>query len=231
MTWLQFSHGLWLDPVAQEPPGALVVLLRDAGDSVAALTPVVARWAKIVPTTAFAALQESSPPDLPARGLPPQGRHHAGVVGETSALDHAVHLIEPQLEELLRFYQIDASRLVLVGFGYGGTLALRLLLRWSCAGALTFAARLIRPLPRIIRIDGKVRLIECADAGLTGHGNMREVVTSLAARGVDVRGVVLPGPALSEEAIRHGGAYLGELVATAQQGRRFHVAEDPGDDA
>jgi len=54
------------------------------------------------------------------------------------------------------------------------------------------------------------------------HGSLRDAVALLAARGIDARGVMLVGSVLSEEAIRHGGAYLVELVATAQRGDRIH---------
>ena len=36
---------------------------------------------------------------------------------------------------------------------------------------------------------------------------------------------LLPGPPLCDEAVRHGGAYLMELVATAQRGDRTHVLD------
>jgi len=112
----------------------------------------------------------------------------------------------------------------LVGIGYGGTLALRLLLRgWSCAGVLTFSGRLARPLPRILRIDCKVRLIDCVTDVQADPGSLRDDVASLTVRGIDARGVLLSSSPLSDEAIRHGGAYLVELVATAQRGDRFHV--------
>jgi predicted esterase len=130
----------------------------------------------------------------------------------------------PLLEQQLRACRLDASRLVLAGFGYGGTLALHMLRRkaWRCAGVLAFAARMTRPLPRILRIDRKVRLIECVEDPEVSHGSLRDAVALLAARGIDARGVMLVGSVLSEEAIRHGGAYLVELVATAQRGDRIH---------
>jgi len=52
---------------------------------------------------------------------------------------------------------------------------------------------------------------------------LRDAVAWLTARGLDTRGVVLAGSPMSDEAIRHGGAYLVELVATAQRAKRFHV--------
>ena len=74
-----------------------------------------------------------------------------------------------------------------------------------------------RPLPRLLRIDHKVRLIECVGDRPTAHSNLRELVAQLGARGIDTRGVLLAGSMLSEPAIRHGGAYLVELVASAQR--------------
>jgi pimeloyl-ACP methyl ester carboxylesterase len=231
MTWVQFSPGLRLDPVAKGSPEALVVLLHDVGDSAATLIPVAARWATTVPTTALIALEGIEQLDPPSCGLPRHTMPDLDVAAGSTGLARAARHLEAQLEQQLRLYRLDASRLVLVGFGYGGTLALHMVLRqgWSCAGVLAFAAKLTRPLPRILRVDYKVRLIECVGVGHIGHSSLRDVVALLTARGIDTRGVLLAGSALSDESIRHGGAYLVELVATAQRGDRFHVDREGSD--
>jgi len=225
MSWVQFAHGLELDPIATGLPEARVVLLHDVGDSAATLTPIAARWATAVPTTAFIALEGIEQLDPPSCSLSRPAMPDLKVDAGSTGLDRAARHLVPQLEHLLRPYRLDASRLVLVGFGYGGTLALHMLPRpgWSCAGFLAFAANLTRPLPRIPRGDPKVRLIECLGIDHAGHSSLRDVVTWLTARGIDTRGVSLAGSPMSDEAIRHGGAYLVELVATAQRGKRFHA--------
>jgi hypothetical protein len=73
----------------------------------------------------------------------------------------------------------------------------------------------------MVRVAHKVRLIACL--GDAAHSSLRDDVALLTARGIDTRGVLLSGSGLSQEAIRHGGAYLVELVATAQRGARFHA--------
>src|SRR5258708_1657942 len=78
---------------------------------------------------------------------------------------------------------------------------------WNCAGVLTFGAKLMRPLPRDLRIDRKVRLIDCVTDREIGQTRLRDSVTSLTTRGIDARGVLLVGSVLSDETIRHGGAY------------------------
>src|SRR6202030_4010568 len=96
--------------------------------------------------------------------------------------------LEPVLEGQLRAFRLNADRLVLVGFGNGGTIALFMSVHqgWRCAGVLAFAAKMIRPLPRVVRVAHKVRLIECArDAA---HSNLRDDVALLTARGIDTRG-------------------------------------------
>jgi predicted esterase len=225
MTWTQFSHGLRLDPLANGSPEALVILLHEFGASATTLTPIAARWATTVPTTAFIALDRSEQLEPASSGLP---LHTIDASAEPTVLDRATRHLEPLLEHQLRSCRLDASRLVLVGFGYGGTVALHLLLRqgWSCAGVLAFAAKLARPLPLILSGNYKVRLVERVGDGHIGHGNLRDVVALLTARGIDTRGVVLAGSTLSDEAIRHGGAYLVELVATAQRGDRFRVGRE-----
>jgi predicted esterase len=221
MTWVQFAHGFRLDPIAKGSPEALVILLHDVGASAATLMPVATRWAATVPTTAFIALDGIDQRDPPSCELPPQPTLDRDAAGEPIVLDRASRHLEPLLEHELRSRRLDASRLVLVGFRHGGTLALHMVLHrgWTCAGVLAFAAKQLRPLPRILRVDHKVRLIECLGDGDLGHGGLRDVVASLTARGIDTRGVVLAGPVLSDAAIRHGGAYLVELVATAQRHR------------
>jgi len=221
MSGEQVSHGLRLDPIAEGSAEALVVLLQDAGGSAAALMPVATRWAPAVPAAAFVALDVPTPDvtTLDAATLDP------------TTLDRAARRLAPQLEQQLHVYRLEASQLVLVGFGQGGTIALHLLLHgaWRCAGALAFSARLLRPLPRPIGLDGKVRLIESARNGDMSHVNLRDTVMSLVSRGVDARGVVLAGDMLADEAIRHGGAYLVELVATAQRGDHFHLQQENHD--
>jgi predicted esterase len=214
MTWVRFAHGLRLDPIAKGSPEALVAVLHDVGVRAAALTPIAARWAAAVPTTAFIALDR-----IAASGRLGAETTHHGEVGAI-VLERASRQLAPLLDRQLRSDGLDARRLVLVGFGYGGTLALHMALHHgrSC-GVLAVAARLLRPLPRILGVDQKVRLIACAEDGDGGHGGLRDVVASLTARGIDTRGVVSAGPLLSDAAIRHAGAYLVELVATAQRHR------------
>lgn len=224
MTWVRFAHGLRLDPIAKGSPEALVAVLHDVGVRATALTSIAAPWAAAVPTTAFIALDHIGQRDR-ASGRPgaETTRHRdAGAI----VLDRASRQLAPLLDHQLRSDGLDARRLVLVGFGYGGTLALHMALHHgrSC-GVLALAARLLRPLPRILRVDQKVRLIACAEDGDGGHGGLRDVVASLTARGIDTRGVVSAGPVLSDAAIRHAGAYLVELVATAQ---RHRVRRAPG---
>ena len=202
MDWVPFSHGFRLDPIGNGPPEALVVVLPDSGTPAGTLNAVAERWAMAVPTTAFIVLGASEQRD-----------------------PHAPRPLGPLLEQQLRAHRLDASRLVLVGFGEGGTLALHLSLHqnWSCAGVLAFAAKLMRPLPRLLAVNHKIRLIACSGDGPVDHGSLRDTVAALAGRGIDTRGIALAGSALSDEAIRHGTAYLVELVATAQRGNRLHI--------
>jgi predicted esterase len=217
MSWVRFADGLRLDPVETRSPDALVVPLHDAGASAAALAPIAARWALAVPTTAFVALEGFQQVDGPSGGS-------LDITACSTALDRATRHLEPLLERQLRFYRLDASRLVLVGFGCGGTLALHMVLHqgWSCAGVLAFTAKPIRPLPRFLRTGCKVRLIESVAADPASNNTLRDIVAMLTARGIDARGVLLGGSAFSDETIRYGGAYLVELVATAQRGDNLH---------
>src|SRR5260370_583557 len=166
MPWIQFSHGFRLDPIVKGSPKALVVLLHESGTSSAMLTPEAARWAPTVPTAAFIALEGIEPVDSPSFELHQHTMTDLDGRAEVRALDRVARGLQRVLEQQLRYCRLDASQLVLVGFGYGGTVALHLLLRqsWSCAGVLAFAATLTAPLPRSLRADHKIRLIEIGRA-------------------------------------------------------------------
>ena len=226
MSWMSFSRRLGRHRVAEQSPEALVVLLHDLGASAETLTTVAARWSASVPSTAFIALDGIE--RLEIRSNQPSTAVGEETGSEPTLLDHAAHNLETLLDHQLRSRGLDASRLVLVGFGYGGTLALHLSLHrsWRCAGILSFGAQLVRPLPRILRIGCKFRLIDCTRNAQTDHSRLREDVALLGARGIDVRGVLLSGSFFSNEAIRHGGAYLVELVATAQGGACLHLERE-----
>ena len=90
---------------------------------------------------------------------------------------------------------------------------------------LAFAPALQDPLPRVVRRNPKIRLIDSAG---TSSG-ARDLTSLLVDRGIDVRRVRLSGPMLSEEAIRHGALYLAELVATAHWRARHPVAQGVDD--
>jgi pimeloyl-ACP methyl ester carboxylesterase len=173
-----------------------------------------------VTTSAFVALDESDQLQPDSRSLP---NSVLDAANELVLINGTTRNLAPMMEDQLRAFRLNADRVVFVGFGFGGTLALHMSLHqgWRCAGVLAFTANLIRPLPRVVRMAHKVRLIECPrDAA---HSSLRDDVALLTARGIDARGVLLSGSTLSPEVIRHGEAYLVELVATAQRGDRFQV--------
>lgn len=227
MSWMSFTRRLGRERIAKRSPEALVVLLHDLGASAVTLTSIAARWSVTVPATAFIALDGIEQLDVRSCD-PPRAAPGANAATAPTLLDRAAHNLTALLDYQLRSRRLDGTRLVLVGFGYGGTLALHLSLHrsWRCAGILAIAAQLVSPLPRILRIDCKVRLIDCVANAQTGHSSLRDDVALLTGRGIDARGVVLSGSPLSDEAVRHGGAYLVELVATAQRGDRLHVERE-----
>jgi predicted esterase len=225
MVSMRYSRRFALEPLAKGPPEALVVLLLDLGSCRKILCPVAARWATAVPGAAFLALDcqillscgERASPDEAATG------------SDRLMLDYATRLLEPSLALELGSRRLDPTRLVLVGFGFGARLALHLLLGRgvSYAGALTFGARTSLPASGSDAVGSKVRLIERATDDETASRALREIVESLGASGLDARAALVEGSLLSDEAIRHGCAYLVELVATAQRGDRFHNRRAP----
>jgi predicted esterase len=230
MPGAQFSQGFRLNPVAKGSPKALVVLLRDSGTSIETVASVAARWALSVPAAAFIGFDDIERADQASDAVR-QTIVDPGSGAEPELLDGAARSLAPLVTQELRARRLDASHLVLVGFGSGGTLALHLVLRqgWSCAGVLAFAPTLTDPPPRTVRRNHKIRLIDSAVNASGAHAGARDVVSILVHRGIDVRRVRLSGPMLSEEAIRHGALYLAELVATAQWGARLPVVQGAGD--
>jgi pimeloyl-ACP methyl ester carboxylesterase len=212
---MQISHEFRLGQTALRMPEALVVLLHDETYSSAQMNLVAERWAISLPETAFEVFETS---DLGVvRSDPAADLAGGGLDGE---FESGMHDLEPILQSLLRMRRLDPSRLVLIGFGTAGSLALQVALRlsWKCAGVLAIGASLGLPLPQLMRIDQKIRLIQCASGEQGGFAGLRDEVASLAQRGVDARGAAVTGSALSDEAVRHAGAYLVELVANAQRG-------------
>jgi hypothetical protein len=204
MLWAKFSHGFRLDPIAKTPPEALVVLVSDIEMSAEVLTSLAERWATTIPTTAFIVLETAG-----------QSR--------VSSLDRMTQQLDSLLKQQLRTYGLDASRLVLVGFGYGGTVALHLLLHKGCccAGIITFASDLALPLPKHFSMNCKLRLI-CMEDHKGMRNTLSKAVEFLSKQGVDARIALLNSPLLSDESIRHGGSYLVELVATAHRGNQLN---------
>src|SRR5436305_1052443 len=178
MTWVRFSQGLRLSPVVGESPEALVVLLHDLGETAGTLTPIETRWAITLPTTAFVALDGFMQVDASSSRLQEHATPALNAAGEVSVLDRATRHVEAPLKMQLHSCRLDARRLVLAGFGYGGTLALNSLLGQgcSCAGLLALAAKLPRPLPLNRSGNCKIRLIESELSGREGHDSLREVV-------------------------------------------------------
>jgi hypothetical protein len=208
---MQISHEFRLGQPALKMPEALVVLLHDETYSSAQMNLVAERWATSLPDTAFEAFETS---DLRVAGS------DAATELANGGFESGMHDLEPILQGLLRIRRLDPNRLALIGFGAAGSLALQVALRlsWNCAGVLAIGASLGQPLPERMRINQKIRLIQCASGEQGGFSGLRDEVASLAQRGVDARGAAVTGSALSDEAVRHAGAYLVELVANAQRG-------------
>jgi hypothetical protein len=205
MAWTQFPRGHRLDPIVAGPPEALVVLLHDWEQPILPLLGIASRWAAAVPTTGFVALDGIEALDT---GVGP------------SDLPRIAEHLDPLIVAQLRLAQIDGGRLVLVGFRRSASVAVQLALSRGYVGVLAFSPRLPLAVAPSLRVGAKIRLIESEENGNADHAELRHAVASLAAHGIDCRGALLDGPALSDAAIRYGGAYLVELIATAQHRHR-----------
>ena len=206
MSGTQQSQDLIVGPVAEGGPEVLAVLLHDRAVSRQTARSVASRWAAAVPTTAFL---------IPACSDP----HGHGSRPDAEVLDTEARRLMPLIIRSLHAYRLDPSRLVLIGCGFGGTLALHLGLRRGLAetGLLAFAATLTDALWPAGRTTGKVRIIACADAQEAARTRLGAFMDALIGRGVDARGVALDRASERKAMLRLGGAYLSELVATAHR--------------
>jgi len=179
MPGAQFSQGFRLNPVAKGSPKALVALLRHPGTSIETVASVAARWALSVPAAAFIGFEDIERADQASDAVR-QTIVDPGSGAEPELLDGAARSLAPLVTQELRARRLDASHLVLVGFGSGGTLALHLVLRqgWSCAGVLAFAPTPTDPPPRTVRRNHKIRLIDSVSNSSGAHAGARDVVSS-----------------------------------------------------
>jgi predicted esterase len=225
MACVRYARRFALEPFAKGAPEALVVLLLDLGSCKKTLAPIAARWATAVPGAALLALDCQILLSCDRFVTPDD----AETGSERAILAYATRLLEPLLALELHSRRLNPARLVLVGFGFGARLALHLLLERgaSCAGVLTFGARMSPLVPGNDAAGSKVRLIERATQGESTSRELRDFVESLRAGGLDARAALAAGSVLSDAAIRHGTAYLVELVATAQRGNGFRARHAP----
>ncbi len=116
---------------------------------------------------------------------------------------------------------LSTERLLLVAHGAGARRMLALIFsnrRRICRGILAYGACPLPPLPGSCSGRGiQLRLIEGDDAGLDETGPLAASVRALQLRDFDVRAGTLPGSVerLTADAVRLGGAYLGDMVATS----------------
>ena len=212
MASMQDSPEIVLDPVAQGAPEVLAILLHDKCLSAETARAVAVRWAKAVPTTAFLIVE--SPATVPDGA------------DDAAALDRVARLLLPVIGRHLRAFRLGLNRLVLIGCGEGGTLALHFGLRdgfWQ-AGVLAIAPRLNSDLARTGRTSGKIRIIAYTEDREPGDSTLGEFMGFLIGRSIDVRGAVMTELAERNVVLRLGGSYLAELVATAQHGGRYGTA-------
>jgi len=206
------SQELVVGPAAEGVPNVLAVLLHDRLVSRQTARAVASRWAATVPTTAFlipACCDRVGRGSLPGTAVP-----------LAAVLDAEARRLTPLIVRYLHAYRLDPSRLVLIGCGLGGTLALHLGLRRGLveAGVLAFAATLTNALWPAGVTTGKVRIITCADEQEVARPRLGAFMDELISRGVDVRGVAMDLTSERKAILRLGGAYLAELVATAHRG-------------
>jgi hypothetical protein len=204
MNWTENAQDLLIGPAAGGVPEVLAVLLHDRVVARQTARGVAARWAAGVPSTAFL---------IPA--CCDYGEFRA--VPDAAVLDAEARRLMPLIVQYLYAYHLDARRLVLIGCGLGGTLALYLGLRRGLAqaGLLAFAAGLTDALCPTGRTTGKVRIIACADTREPALSRLGPFMDQLNRRGINVRGVAMDRRSERQAMLRLGGAYLAELVATA----------------
>jgi hypothetical protein len=180
-------------PGASAPPNVLIGLLANATWTPSQMLRLAEAWRARLPQAAFATVESAATPD---------------------------HL-RSCLADRLATAGLPPARLLLVGIGASARQALALAFahpRRICRGILAFGAC---PLPDIpANCDGtgmQIRLIEGHEGRHVEDDLLGNIVRELQGRRFDVRAaMIVPSAVLvTPDAVRLGGAYIADMVATS----------------
>jgi phospholipase/carboxylesterase len=123
MAWEQFEHD-WRFAPASSPAQALVVLLHGVGSNARDLLPLADAWREALPNAAFVSLDGSEPFDGGFGGRQWFSVREVDEGNRLARVADAWPSLQRMLNAELAHWRLDYSRLALVGFSQGSTMAL-----------------------------------------------------------------------------------------------------------
>ncbi|WP_341319001.1 dienelactone hydrolase family protein [Paraburkholderia sp. IMGN_8] len=123
MAWEQFEHG-WRRAPANAPAKALVVLLHGVGSNARDLMPLADIWSESLPDVAFASLDGSEAFDGGFGGRQWFSLREVVEANREARVAAAYPALRRMLEAELAHWQLDFSRLALVGFSQGSIMSM-----------------------------------------------------------------------------------------------------------
>ena len=196
-------------PSSLSRPRSLVVLLHGYGADGNDLLGLVTFWQRHFPDTLFVS------PDAPHPHEGGMGRQWFSLTqglepsAIVSLLTASAPLVNQYLDELLTYYELNASDLIVSGFSQGGMLALHVGLRRASpvAGIMSFSSILAEPPPPMPHYP-PVLLTHGSDDPLIAYTHMHDAESQLKASGVAVA-------SLLEHGLGHG--INDAIIVRAQQ--------------
>lgn len=207
-----------LPPLSGKKATSVVVLLHGVGSNGADMAGLAEFWRRSLPDTAFIA------PDAPeAYDMAPMGHQWFSLQERTDAalaagVKKTAPLLDAFLDDVLKTYELPASKLALVGFSQGTMMSLYVGPRRSqqIAGILGYSGLMVTP-------EALVKEKKSTPPVLLIHGTSDDVVpfaqnarseAALKAAGLSVTAIPCPGTghAIDEAGVRAGLNFLHRVL-------------------
>ncbi|MFP3566737.1 alpha/beta hydrolase [Paraburkholderia sp. SIMBA_030] len=192
MAWEQFEHG-WRRAPANAPAKALVVLLHGVGSNARDLMPLADIWSESLPDAAFASLDGSEAFDGGFGGRQWFSLREVDEANREARVAAAYPALRRMLETELAHWQLDFSRLALVGFSQGSIMSMHHVAT-SAQGAAVVVAYSGRLASAIVAPNGTpLTLVHGEEDEVIPVRALEHAADAFSAAGHTVDAYVLPG--------------------------------------
>lgn len=192
MAWEQFEHG-WRRAPANAPAKALVVLLHGVGSNARDLMPLADIWSESLPDVAFASLDGSEAFDGGFGGRQWFSLRELNETNREARVAAAYPALRRMLEAELAHWQLDFSRLALVGFSQGSIMSMHHVAT-SAEGAAAVVAYSGRLASAIVAQNGTpLTLVHGEEDEMIPVRELEHAADAFSNAGYTVDAYVLPG--------------------------------------